>query len=177
MLEASGWSDLETARSGDAQAAARLLEPLLHPGYRLALAILRRPEAAQDAVQDACFNALRSLSRFRGGPGGLRPWFLAIVTNACRSQMRRSWWRWSPLSDEVAAEDHAEGAAVRLDLARELGTLRPDQRAVLALFYYLDLPLPEVARVLGVSEPAARSRLYRAVGLLRQRLGEVEECP
>ena len=58
------------------------------------------------------------------------------------------------------------------DLSQALSRLGSGQRTALALFYYLDLPMEEVARVLGVSEPAARSRVYRAVAQLRSRMGE-----
>lgn len=169
--------DLARARDGDQDALAVLLTPLLDPAHRLAMAILRRREPAEDAVQDACFKAIRAIGRFEGDRDKVRPWFLTIVANQCRSHLRLPIWRWLPLSEvEVspgaAVEDQVVGAA---DLRRELGRLDRDQRLVLALFFYLDLPLEEVAAVLGVSVSAARSRLYRAVGVLRSRLGEAEE--
>lgn len=167
-------SDLEVARGGNREAAARLLEPMLDPGYRLAFAILRRRDAAEDAVQDSCFSALRSLPRFRGDHGQLRPWFLTIVANQCRSQMRRPFFGWVPIKEYEARGDLASEVSTRHDLGRQLNRLRSDQRTVLALFYYMDLPLAEVAQILGISEGAARSRLYRAVGQLRKQFQEAE---
>ena len=111
---------------------------------------------------------------FRGDPGRLRAWFLTIAANQCRSQLRRPFFGWLPLPDLAGKDDHANDVAARHDLGQALTVLRGDQRLVLALFYYMDLPLAEVAQVLGVSEAAARSRLYRAVGQLRERLREVE---
>ena len=171
--------DLDRAREGDRDALAVLLIPLLDPAYRLAMAILRRREAAEDAVQDACFKAIRAIGTFEGEREKLRPWFLTIVANQCRSHIRLPIWRWLPLSElEMAAGRSVEDQVTRgADLRRELGRLERDQRLVLALFYHLDLPLEEVALVLGVSVSAARSRLYRAVGALRARLGEAEELP
>ncbi len=169
--------DLERARGGDQAALALLLTPMLDPGYRLAMAILRRREAAEDAVQDACFKAIRAIGRFEGDSERLRPWFLTIVANQCRSDLRRPIWRWLPLPEAaVAPGSSLEDRVVQgADLRRELAGLAKDQRLVLALFYYLDLPLEEVATVLGLSVSAARSRLYRAVAALRARLGEAEE--
>jgi len=43
------------------------------------------------------------------------------------------------------------------------------------LYYWLDLPLGEIAQALGISPPAAKGRLYRAVGRLRERLTLPEE--
>ena len=164
--------DLEAARAGDREAVARLLEPLLDPAYRLALSILRRPEAAQDAVQDSCLSALRAIPRFRGETADLRPWFLTIVRNASRSQMRLRFWWWAGLNDDLSAGGCTGRVVQSHDLSQALGRLGSGQRTALALFYYLDLPMEEVARVLGISEPAARSRVYRAVAQLRSRMGE-----
>jgi RNA polymerase sigma-70 factor (ECF subfamily) len=167
--------DLDLAHLGDPEAMSRLLEPLLDQGYRLAFTILRRRDAAQDALQDSCLNALRALPRFQGAPDRVRPWFLTIVRNSCRSQLRRPSFRWLPLPELTGQNDESELVARREDLAQGVRTLRPQHRQVLALFYYLDLPLSEVAQVLGLSERATKSRLYRAVGELRRQLQSAEE--
>ncbi len=174
-MESRGIDDLDLARLGDQEAMARLLEPLLDPAYRLAFTILRRREPAQDALQDSCLNALRALPRFTGPRDGLRPWFLTIVRNNCRSQLRRPSFRWLPLTESPGQDDELEGVPRRHDLAKGVGSLRPKHRQVLALFYYLDLPISEVAEVLGISERATKSRLYRAVAELRLQIKPAEE--
>jgi hypothetical protein len=63
----------------------------LEAGYRVALAILRDPDEARDAVQDAAFKAWRRFGQLRDGRAA-RPWFLSIVANQCRSVRRRHWW-------------------------------------------------------------------------------------
>ncbi|HEY6114661.1 MAG TPA: sigma factor, partial [Candidatus Dormibacteraeota bacterium] len=57
-----------------------LVGPHLEAGYRTALAILRDPDEAHDAVQEAAFKAWRRLRQLRGEASG-RAWFLAIVAN------------------------------------------------------------------------------------------------
>jgi DNA-directed RNA polymerase specialized sigma24 family protein len=59
---------------------ADLLKPLIEPGFRLALAMLHDPTAAEDAVQEASFTAWRKLGRM-ADRGRLRPWFLGVVAN------------------------------------------------------------------------------------------------
>jgi RNA polymerase sigma factor (sigma-70 family) len=61
---------------------------------------------------------------------------------------------------------------LHLDLNRELAKLPANDRGALFLFFYLDLPLREVARVLKISPQAAKSRVHRALNKLR--LGMVE---
>src|ERR1700687_3151381 len=79
------------ARGGAEIAFTALLEPILEPGYRLACAMLHDPQAAEDAVQEAAFKAWRKLGRLRQG-ADMRPWFLGIVANECRTTRRSGWW-------------------------------------------------------------------------------------
>src|SRR5450759_1987855 len=54
---------------------ADLLTPLIEPGFRLALAMLHDPQAAEDAVQEASFTAWRKLGGIKDRDR-IRPWFL-----------------------------------------------------------------------------------------------------
>ena len=56
-----------------------------------------------------------------------------------------------------------EKAVRRIDLRSALKRLRPDQRMVVVLYFYLDLPLAEIATITGASFAAVRGRLYRAI--------------
>jgi RNA polymerase sigma-70 factor (ECF subfamily) len=58
------------------------------------------------------------------------------------------------------------------DLKDAVLRLPADDRVPLVLFFYLDLPVEEVARTLRISESAARSRIYRAARRLRADLTE-----
>jgi RNA polymerase sigma-70 factor (ECF subfamily) len=141
------------------------LSPHLDAAFRLAMVLLRDREAAEDAVQEAALKAWRKRSGLHR-PERLRSWFLAIVANECRMTRRRRWWSVIRLAD-VAPQHEVSSSD---DLYEAIRALRVDEQAPLFLFYFLDLPLDEVARVLGVSPGAARSRLYRAVSRLRLEL-------
>src|SRR5947209_20503198 len=82
---------VQAAKQGDDAAFEILLEPLLDPAYRLANTLLRDHHAAEDVVQEAAIKAWRKLSHLREG-SEMRPWFLGIVANECRSAMRTRWW-------------------------------------------------------------------------------------
>jgi len=165
-------SRLARARAGDGRAFDELLAPLVDPGFRLAMTMLKDRSAAEDAVQEAAFKTWRKLDRVRDG-ADLKPWFLAIVANECRSIRRSRWWRVLlpgsiPLADRPADSDSRWGDRVDLDAALD----HLDRRHLLALtlYYQLDLPIDEVARVFRCSEGAARQRIHRALAALRPAL-------
>jgi RNA polymerase sigma factor (sigma-70 family) len=163
------------ARSGDQVAFEALITPLIHPAYRLAYAILRRREAAEDAVQEAVLKAWRGIGQLRPETESLRPWFLTIVANECRSVRRGRWWSVVPLFQGPHRAFNEQRIAETADLRRSIERLNHRDRVLLYLYYWLDLPLEEVAQALGISPQATKGRLYRAVGRLRERLTLPEE--
>jgi RNA polymerase sigma-70 factor (ECF subfamily) len=74
-------------------------------------------------------------------------------------------------------DDATRLLADRDELDRVLASLAPDHRALVVMHYYLGLPLPEAAASLGISLSAAKSRLHRAMGLLRRAFGVDEVSP
>jgi RNA polymerase sigma factor (sigma-70 family) len=166
---------LSAALAGEETAFDALVGPHIESGFKLAAVMLRDGEEARDAVQEACFTAWRKLHQLRQ-EAQLRPWFLTIVANRCRSVRRARWWSIVRLP-EVRGEEEATRPDVEseLDLDRELRTLPRRQRAALFLFFFLDLPLTDVARILSISPQAAKSLVHRAVVQLRLNLGEVAQ--
>jgi len=141
-----------------------LVGPHLEAGYRTALAILRNPDEAHDAVQEAAFKAWRRLQQLKEADSA-RPWFLAIVANQCRS-MRRSRW-WSVIRLPQLESEARDVSADATDVGRALARLPSEDRLALFLHFYLDLPLDEVGAVLGLSAAGAKTRVYRAAKKLR----------
>jgi RNA polymerase sigma-70 factor, ECF subfamily len=150
------------------------LSSLLTDGYRLACAMLHDPQAAEDAVQEAAVKAWRKQHRLRVG-AELRPWFLGIVANQCRSTRRMRWWseaRWLP---ELAADGPGDEVAAGVDLRRALRRLDHRKRLALVMYWYLDLPVEDIAVATGSSVHAVETRLRRGITELRRRLGRSDD--
>jgi RNA polymerase sigma-70 factor (ECF subfamily) len=150
------------------QSFTDLLVPLVQPAYRLACAMLHDGSAAEDVVQDASLIAWRKVGRL-ADRSRLKGWFLGIVANECRNAKRRTWLRRVKLGlpgdlSVLSGEDRIVG---RADLRHALSRLAHEDRLVVVLYFYLDMPLADVAIVAGTSEAAARTRLYRAIRRLR----------
>src|SRR2546421_9018620 len=136
------------AKNGDRSAFDQLLGPLVDQGFRLAYGMLHDRQAAEDAVQEAAVRSWRKLGNLRPGTE-MRPWFLGIVANQCRSTRRGRWWSVVRVEDPGGSgtaefeEALVRGADVRAALRR----LSPQHREVIVLHYDLDLPLEEIAAI------------------------------
>jgi hypothetical protein len=106
---------LRRARADDGRAFAELLEPALDPAFRLAMTILNDRGAAEDAVQEAALKAWRNLGSFRPD-AQLRPWFLAIVANECRTARRGKWWNVLRFAEVPRRSTAADARAELIDL-------------------------------------------------------------
>jgi RNA polymerase sigma-70 factor (ECF subfamily) len=165
------------ALARDDAAFERGLRPLLEPAFKLAYTMLRDRAEAEDAVQQAALDAWRGFARFRDDGRGMGPWFLTIVANQCRARRRSPWWRLGRPGDggeEPAgtAPGHEEEVVLRDALGRSFRRLSPEQRTVLLLYFDLDLPQEDVARILRIRVGAVKSRLHRGVRRLRSLLDE-----
>jgi RNA polymerase sigma-70 factor, ECF subfamily len=156
---------IAAARQGDGLAFAELIRPEYRVAFRVAYGLLHNFDEAEDAVQEAAFIAWKRLGNLRQG-ASLRPWFLAIVANQCRTARRSKWW-----SVLKAESPEGEGLSVdfaaAVDLRRALLRLSHDERLIVVLRYYIDMPFEEIAITLGISTGAARTRVRRAVQRLR----------
>jgi len=165
-----------TLQTVSEQTFTDLLAPLVQPAYRLACAMLHDATAAEDAVQEASLIAWRKFAKL-DDVGRLRPWYLGIVANECRNARRRRWWAGvtfgvAPTLAVVSGEDRSVN---REDVRKALLRLPHDDRLVVSLYFYLDMPVKEIAAVAGASVDATRQRLHRAVRRLRPDL-EIEEA-
>ena len=163
---------VEAAQRGDHEAFEVLASAAADRLYAIARLILRDRDGAQDAVQEALVHAWRELPGLRD-PDRFGAWLHRLVVNACADQGRHQ-RRWSAEVRVIRAEpETADGAgpfADRDQLERGFRRLKPEQRAVVVLHFYLGLPVPEVAETLGIPVGTAKSRLHYAIEALRAAL-------
>jgi RNA polymerase sigma factor (sigma-70 family) len=155
------------AHQPDRARFADLISAEYAAAFRLGLALLHDRGAAEDAVQEAAFKAWVKIGQLREG-SLFRPWFLGIVANECRSATRRRWWSVLRLPDlRPIAEQQSADELASLELRRALNRLSHDERVILILRFYVDLPYEEIGQHFGISAKAARTRTERALKRLR----------
>lgn len=159
------------ARQGDHGAYAELVARSIGRLTAAARMILRDEHRAQDAVQDTLVEAWRSIPGLRD-PDRFDAWIHRLLVRACHRRARREWrravveLRLTP-ADEPVTQDGVRALEIHDQLERGLSRLTPEQRTVLVLAYYVDLPLADAAQVVGIPVGTMKSRLNRATQALR----------
>jgi RNA polymerase sigma-70 factor, ECF subfamily len=169
------------AREGDRDAFSELVARSIGQLSAVARLILRDEYAAQDAVQDACIEAWRSLPGLRD-PDKYEAWMRRLLVRACFQNIRRS--RRVQAVEIELTPDHEPaiaGLERQLDIhdqvERGLARLSADLRAVVVLVYYLDLPYVDAAQAMGVPLGTVKSRLNRATQALRAEIEADDRVP
>ena len=164
------------ARDGAAYDYAQATKAGVHEAYRLAGYLLGDATEAQDAVQDALIRAWRNWSSLRD-PDCFKPWFDRIVVNVCRDRMRRHRTLKMVELESAGEVESADTFAEMLEgdeVAGAVARLGPDHRIVIALRFWQDLTLDQVAETLEVPLGTVKSRLHYALQALRAELKAME---
>ena len=161
------------AQRGDEEAFASLAVAVGDRLHAVSHRILRDIELAEDATQQALLDIWRDLPQLRD-PARFDAWSYRLLVRACYAEGRRT-RQWTPNlrllpADEPMGTDALSSVVDRDQLERGFRRLSIDHRAVVVLHHYLDLPLDEVAEVLGVPAGTVRSRLHHAMRGLRAAL-------
>ena len=181
---------IAAAQRKDPEAFAELVRLYDRFVLRVALNLLRRPEDARDAYQEAFLKAYRKLGSFRF-QCGFSTWLYRIATNVCLDHLRRKSVRkefgvddrdeeagFNPLrsaSDGRAQADPERvlaGGEIARGIEAALAELSPRERLVFELRHHEGMRLRAVGEMLGISEEAAKNSLFRATRKLRAALEE-----
>jgi RNA polymerase sigma-70 factor (ECF subfamily) len=164
--------ELAGVQPRDDDRVAELLLAGVPEAHRLASWILRDPIGAEDAVQEALLRAWNRRRSIRFEAGEPHRWFMRIVVNVCRDELRRR--RRQPVATvELAAEtpgQPARAAADPEDLGRAIGRLKEDEQVLLGLRFGRDLTVPQIAAQLALPEGTVKSRLHYALEHVRAAL-------
>ena len=139
--------------------------------------LLRDRGAAEDVTALAFERAYRRRSRFDPERGTWRAWLFGIARNAALDELRRR-GRHAELpgdpedEDAVSPEDAADTALRRTTVRAALAKLSARERELVALKYFAGLQNAEIARVIGVSESNAGTKLHRVIEKLRRACDE-----
>jgi RNA polymerase sigma-70 factor, ECF subfamily len=161
---------VERAQRGDHEAFDDLASAAYHRLYAIARRILRDGYAAEDAVQDALVRAWRDLRGLRDRER-FDAWLHRLLVNACADQVRLA--RRRPLEVSIDAidrpdpQDDVAHVGDRDLVERAFVELSVEHRAVLVMTFYVGLPAPEVALILGIPVGTVHSRIHYGTRAMR----------
>lgn len=166
---------IRLAQNGDDRAFATLMEQNRPALAGTAYLMLRDPQLAEDAVQEALVQIWRGLPSYRP-TGSFRGWVVTILVHRIQKLKRKHRVETVPLDGmeerleygkDIEEEVFLGDARDRVRLA--LQHVNPEHREVLILRYYAELSVAEIAQTLGTPEGTVKSRISRAL----DRLGSV----
>ncbi|BDC51803.1 RNA polymerase sigma factor [Bryobacterales bacterium F-183] len=176
------------SQGGDQAAFEELVRRHENTCIKLAVSILRDAAEAEDEVQNSLWKAYSRIHQFQQD-SKFSTWLSRIVVNQCLMRLRKAkrarllhldepWNSESAstlngleLPDQDPNPEHdLAGREIKEVLHKEVSRIPPALRKVLELRDVQELPMPEVASRLGISAPAAKSRLLRARQELRNRM-------
>jgi RNA polymerase sigma-70 factor, ECF subfamily len=144
--------------------------------------VVRSEEEAQDIVQEAFLKAFRGLNSFKR-EARFSSWLYQIAINLSRDRLRRRKTRnWVSLDDldeasptgspraQADGERWVEVLEVQERVASAVAALPEEQREAVILKEYQGLTFPEIAEIQGVPISTVKTRLYRGLSVLRERL-------
>ena len=135
--------------------------------YRLALCYTKNKADAEDVTQDTFLKLYEKQPDFTFDEE-VKAWLLRIAANRCKDLLKSHWYNFSePLDDEMQApgSDIDEGS----ELLTALSKLAAKTRTVLYMYYYEEYSVKEIAELIGDTETAVTSQLWRG----RKRLKEL----
>jgi RNA polymerase sigma-70 factor (ECF subfamily) len=169
------------AQSGDRGALDELLEAVQEPLYRYIFRLVGAPHLAEDILQEVFIRIYRKL-RWLREPELFRPWAYRIASREAFKHLKRE-RRWvEQVRDDAALESLPAQSPEELyapelieQLPQLIARVSPASRAVLILHYLHEMPLSEVAAVLGIAPGTVKSRLAYGLESLRSAISQPRE--
>ncbi len=151
-------------------------------GYVAAFRLLKSPDAARDACQEAAVKALAAADRYDPNRP-FYPWFYRILRNHCLDTLAGR--KRMLVTDAVPEPDEGDATAEESVLATErakgiseaIAELDENLRNVIELRHFQDASYEEIADILDIPIGTVMSRLYRARKELRERLQKQGRLP
>ena len=173
------------ARS-DPAAFARLYRSHYDAVFRYCVHRLFERQAAEDVTSAVFLKTIENFARFKGTEQQFRNWLYKIATNAVNNHLRKTARRNSLLKAaceqvknraadcQSSTEPSVEKSAL---LKQAMFELRPRYQTIIALRFFENLKLTEIAEVLGSSDGTIRSQLARALAKLRKKITAGQAAP
>ena len=151
-------SIIAQVKKGDEEAFAELIEEYKLQIYKTAKAILRDEDDVCDAIQDTALSIYKNINNLKNEKH-FKTWVIRITINKCY---------------DIIEKHRLNNAIEKIDLERSLDLLEDELRIVTVLYYYNDLSISEISKILNIPKGTVKSRVFRAREKLYELLSKEE---
>ncbi len=162
-------SDVKFARQGNRDAFTRVIKGTELTMYRLAKSFLKSDNDCADAIQETILKAFKKISSLKEAKY-FKTWLIRILINECKVIIKAN--SKVILLGKVNLRPCEEDNFSNFEIREAVYSLEEDLKIIIILYYYEDLPVKEISKVLEIPEGTVKSRLTRA----RTKLADFMDC-
>ena len=168
-------SIIKKAQNGDISSFEALIEMQKVQMYKTAKAILKNEDDVCDAIQEALFSAYKNMKNLKN-ERYFKTWIIRITVNKCYDLIRKNSINNKKTEKSICYEEEVVQSNIegKMDLEKALNMIEEDLKVVTVLYYYDDIPIKEIAKILNIPAGTVKSKLARAREQLYQLLKQEE---
>ena len=169
---------IETILNGDAKSYGQLVNRYKDLVYTLAYRMLKHREEAEEVAQDAFVKVYRSLNKFKGD-SKFSTWIYKVTYNTCLDRLKKNKKHFNDVPIDEYTEhkletiDNALEGMIKMErsdlIKRCINKLPSESSYLLTLYYFEELSLDEMSKIIGIKSNTIKVKLYRA----RKKLAEI----
>lgn len=132
--------------------------------YRLSKSILKNEADVQDSISETIIKAYTNIHTLKL-MDSFKPWIMKILVNECYNIIKKQ--KKVELTDDLTAFEGSYEDKTEDSLMLYVNQLEDEFKSVIILFYYDDISIKNISRILNISEGTVKSRLSRAKAKLK----------
>ncbi len=162
---------IESIKNGDTNAYAKLVDRYKDLVYTLAIRMLKNREEAEEIAQDTFIKVFKSLDKFKGD-SKFSTWIYRVAYNTCLDAIKKN----KKHQNDVAIDEYTFNKLDTIDNALEniikeersvlikncISKLPEESSVILTLFYFEELSLEEISKVINIEANTVKVKLFRA---------------
>ncbi|MEQ8176102.1 MAG: sigma-70 family RNA polymerase sigma factor [Syntrophomonadaceae bacterium] len=170
---------VKKACKGDNEAFSELIQERKAEIYKIAYTYMKNQNDALDVVHEVVYKAFISVAKLKN-PESFNTWLIRITVNCCMDSLKKNQklarfeetCGYSEEATQMAPCDDSANLISSIDLFNAIDRLNVDQQTIVVLKYYQDLTLAQIAEILVCPLGTVKTRLNKALSLLRRDLKE-----
>lgn len=162
---------IKMAKSGDAEAFAKLYEGIYADLYRFALYTLKNSTDAEDAVSETVMDAFASIHKLRSETS-FKSWIFKILSVKCKKRFLDFRNFEDELTADIPDESSFRDLAANMDLRACFFGLKDEERLIISMHIFAGYSSREIAGILHMNANTVRSKESRALKKLSEQLSD-----